>query len=59
MTSVPKQRKVRWKTRLERGRWIPIVLIGEVPIFLDAVACKGTARKLAKAKAHEIRGVAP
>jgi len=52
----PKQRKVRWKTRLERGLYVPIVLIGETPIYMEGVACKRTARTMAKAKARLVRG---
>lgn len=56
MTAEPKTRRIRWKVRASPRGFLPVVLIGEVPIVGEACATKRAAREQAKAKAKTVRG---
>lgn len=56
MTSSKHHRRVRWKTRRAAQGWLPIVLVGEEPIVLAAVATKSAAREAARQRAALVKG---
>lgn len=56
MTASKHHRRVRWKTRRAPQGWLPIVLVGEEPIVLAAVATKSAAREAARQRAALVKG---
>lgn len=48
-------KKIRWRVRRCPEGWLPSVLVGEVPMILPCEDSKGEARKVARAKAAQIR----